>query len=160
MSDVVRAAIAAELAQLEQIVRTPTEPLRYGVDLKCRDDLTPRLDTLSSDSVEGIGQALYHRLTTRRTTLPDDPDYGLDVRRYLSMPTDALALRRAAGEIASECGKDDRVANVDVAVTAPSRSELRVEIVVEPADPELQTFELVITVTDGTTLLEAISGQQ
>lgn len=160
MADVVRDAIAAEITQLARIVRVPEGDLGYGVDLVCRDDLTPRLDELDPNGVAGIGQALYHRLTTRRTTLPDDPDYGLNVLRYLSLPTDTLSLRRYAGEIASECRKDDRVASADVTITMPTPKLMRITITVEPQDPELEAFSLIIAVTDGTALLEAINGQQ
>jgi phage baseplate assembly protein W len=156
VSDVVRDMIAAELALLELEVRAPEGNLGYGVDVVCRTDVTPRLDELDPFSVAGIGQALLHRLSTPRGKLPDDRDYGRDLQQYLSQPTDAVALRRYAGEISAECAKDDRVADADVTLTMSDAKNMRVQIVVEPRDPELSEFTLILAVTNGQTLLEDI----
>jgi hypothetical protein len=159
MSDPVRDSIATELAKLTTLVRAPVEPFARGVDLKCRNDLTPRLDEVDPNGLEGLGQDLYHRLTTDRTTRAiaiDAPDYGINVERFLSMPTDDAALASYEGQVAAECRKDDRVDRVEVTVTMQDSKNMRITILVDPLDPELTTFTLIIAVTSGGALLEAI----
>jgi len=157
MSDVVRDAIAAELAEVTRVARTPDAESGYGVDLVCAEDLTPSLDETPADSVLSLAQDLFHRITTPRGDLPDDPDYGTDVRQYLSAGMAPQDLTVAAGELASECRKDDRVRDVSVTLTAAG-SELSVAIAVTPADPALQPFKLIVAVTSGEALLQAIDG--
>jgi hypothetical protein len=156
MSDIVRDAIAASIASLTQIVRTPTPPLNRGVDLVCIDDLDPRMTETDPDSTESIAQDAYHRITTTRGTMPDDEDYGRDVRQYLSGTADNAAILLAQGDLAREIAKDDRVDDVQVNITVDGARSMRVQIVIEPANPALDSFEMVVTVTDGATLLEII----
>jgi hypothetical protein len=159
MNDVVRKMIAAETAKLAREVRTPTGELGYGVDLKCREDLSPRLDEIDPNGLEGIGQDLFHRITTDRNTgalAIDAPDYGINVARFLSMPTDQAALASYAGRVAAECRKDDRVDRVEVTVTMRDSKNMRITIIVDPLDPELTTFTLIVAITSGAVLLEAI----
>jgi hypothetical protein len=156
MADIVRDTIAAELAKVQQIVRTPTAATGYGVDLICTDDLTDRLDETDPDTIESLAQDLYHRITTPRGTLPDDPDYGEDVRAYLSQGMTQRDLLSMAGRIASECEKDDRVVKVEVTVIAPDLKTLNITIRVDPELPNLKPFVLIVVVTSGSALLEAI----
>ncbi len=157
--DVVRDALAAELASLgAAVATTPAAADGYGRDLVCFDDLTARLAETEPDGPEDLQQSAYHRITTRRGTVPDAPDYGRDVREYLHRATTRTQIEAAQGELANELRKDDRFAAVAVAITytAVTRT-MRVSVSITPANPQLQRFELLLVVTDAATILEAIS---
>jgi hypothetical protein len=158
MSQIVLALIAVETAKLTRLVETPTGDLAYGVDLWCVSDIKETLDEVTSESPLGMAQAAIRRLTTPRGGLPDDPDYGLDVRGYLNRGTSTGELRDAAGQIRAEVTKDDRVERATVTVTANTNaSELTITIVLTPVNPNVATFSLIIAVTSGAVILEAIS---
>lgn len=156
MSQTVRDAIAAELEGLARLVPTPTGELGYGRDLSCVEDITETLDEVDPFSVRGIGEAQIRRLTTPRGSLPDDPDYGLDVRSYANRGVPQSELRDLAGQIRSECLKDDRLDAVQVTVTMPAPSSLRIAITNTPVDVSLGQFSLVLAVASGTVLVEAL----
>ena len=154
--DVVRDFIAAELATFTKIASTPTTT-NYGIDLVCVSDLDPKLAETRDDTIESLAQDLFHRVTTERGTIIDDPDFGEDVLSYASRAIEPKDYASIAGRLASECRKDDRVSRVVVEVTQPNGpGSLYVLIDVTPADPRLVTFRLIIPVTDGEALLEAI----
>jgi hypothetical protein len=156
VSDVVRDAIDAEIASLVRLVRVPTAS-GFGVDLACIDDLDPRLSEVDPATTAGLAQDCYHRITTPRGSVPDSPDYGIDLRSYLSKPTTQRNLLAMAADIVSEIRKDDRVADALADVTATDPKTLAVVVRVTPADPDLLPFTLILAVTDGATLLQAIS---
>lgn len=157
MSTIVLDAIAEFTAALTREVRTPVEPLGYGTDLACTDELTPTCDEVDPFSVRAIGEALYRRITTARGTLPDDLDYGLDVRGFLNRGTTAGDLAQMAGQLRGELQKDDRVDRVSVQVTAPALDTLSVTILVTPVDPTIARFTLTLAVTSAQVLMEAIT---
>lgn len=157
MSEIVLAAIAADIATLTREVETPTGELGYGVDLSCSSDITELADEVDAFSVTGIIQATVRRLTTPRGSLPDDPDYGLDVRGYLNRGTSTTDLLSMAGEIRNEVTKDDRVARASITVASPSLDRLSISVLVTPADPALGPFTLTLAVTSGAVLLEAMA---
>jgi hypothetical protein len=159
VADLVRDAIAADLALLAREVREPEAPFGYGVDLVCVSDLDPRLATTDPTTTQSLAQDLFHRCTTARGTLPDDPDYGEAVQRYLSAGLTQRELISIAGRLASECQKDDRVAagGVNVTLTPDGISAFTVSITVEPADPDLVAFTLIMAVSNGEALLKAIA---
>ncbi len=79
----------------------------YGFDLSCVDDLDPMFPSVSGRTV--LVQAIARRLTTSRGGLFYDPDYGLDIRDWLSeglTPGKVLELEIA---IAAQCRRDQRV---------------------------------------------------
>lgn len=155
MTDPVRDAIAAAIAELPKLATTPSTT-RYGIDLVCVDDVDTRLSETSDDKLESLAQDLYHRVTTPRGALIDDPDYGDDVTAYLSgdaQPGDLISIE---GRLASECRKDDRVDRIVVTVTAPEPNTLHVELFVTPNDPDITSFTLILAVTNAAALLEAI----
>ncbi len=154
--DVVRDFIAAGLASMTRIATTPTTT-NYGIDLVCIADLDPKLAETRDDALESLAQDLFHRVTTERGVIVDDPDFGEDIASHASRALQSSDLDSIAGRLASECRKDDRVATVRVDVTQPSGpSSLHVEIFVTPQDSRLVSFRLIIPVTDGQAHLEAI----
>ena len=157
MSQIVLDSIAADIAELTRVVPVPTAPLGYGVDLSCVDDLTEDLAEVDPFSPVAIGEALLRRLTTPRGQLPDDPDYGFDIRGYCNRGVPVGELRSLAGQIRSEVTKDDRVEDATVTVTIPSLNSMTVAILVTPADPTLDTFTLTFSVQSGEATLQAIT---
>jgi hypothetical protein len=149
--------IAAEIATLEREVPVPVGALGYGTDLSCVTDVTEKLDEVDPNSVEGIQQGLIRRATTPRGSLPDDLNYGLNLRGYLNRGVTTQELRDLATQLRNEWRKDDRVIDVAVQVTS-SRTAIRVQAQVTPADPTLEPFALVFAVTaDGVELEETIT---
>jgi hypothetical protein len=156
MSAIVLDAITLSMAELVREVAEPTGDLFYGRDLSCVSDLTEDLAEVAADSTLGIAQAAVRRLTTARGGLPDDPDYGLDVRRFCNQGTPLAELRDLAGMIRVEVAKDDRIEDAIVGVSAPLNGELAIEVKIRPALPGVAPFSLTLAVTSGAVLMEAI----
>lgn len=157
MSAIVTSAIDEFIASLAREVPTPVEPFGYGSDLSCTDDLTPTCDEVDPFSARALAEALYRRITTARGSLPDDLDYGLDVRGFLNRGTTAGDLAQIAGQIRVELQKDDRVDRVSVQVTAPAIDTLSIAALVTPIDVNLGRFTLTLAVTSAQTIMEAIT---
>jgi len=73
----------------------------YGIDLVCWDDLDEAMS--EADSVCAY---VYRRITTRKGSLIDDPDWGIDVLEMLSGKADIASIR---AQIVAELSDDDRV---------------------------------------------------
>lgn len=157
MNATVQAAITAELDALEREFDAPVAPFGYGADLACTDDLTETMDEVHPLSTRALAEALYRRLDCPRGGLPDDPDYGIDLRSYLNRGVTTRELRDLAGKIRTELEKDDRVERAFVTLTpAPDGSSFRVEIAVTPIDARVGGFTLTAALVDGALLLEEI----
>lgn len=155
MADVVRDTIAAELALIERMVPTPAEPLGYGSDISCTDDLDP--DMREVEGLEVLVQALLRRQDCPRGALPDDPSYGISLSEYLNEGTTDADIRALASKIRGELRKDDRVDVVVVTVTPNADgSRLRIREVITPLDPRLGPFAMVLAVTSSSVVLEAM----
>lgn len=153
---IVATQIAAEIATLAREVAIPLPPLGYGTDLWCQDDIRE-----SAEDVTGrllLAQSNYRRVTTDRGSLPDDPDYGINVRSFLHVGMTDRDIAAAQGQIAQELEKDDRNERVTVEIVLTLATKaMRIRIFVEPAD-ESGDFEMVLAVTSADVLLEAIEG--
>lgn len=86
----------------------------YGIDTSCTDKLLPGV---LARGVQVVAEAIYRRLTTPRGMLLEDPDYGRDVREYLSMEMTPTNLARVPGEIRNEVMKDDRIESCELTST-------------------------------------------
>jgi hypothetical protein len=150
--------IAEGLAELEALVPAPVGELGYGVDLSCTTDVTPDFDEVDPNSYQGIGEAQFRRLITRRGLLVDDPDFGRDVRGLVNRGVTTRDLLDEAGQIKLECEKDDRIRRADVTLT-PEQGGKRIRITIRntPEDPRLAVFTLIMAVTSGQAMLEAIN---
>jgi hypothetical protein len=129
-----------------------TTAVGYGVDLVCIEDLDPALKVTNPFTTETLAQDCYHRITTRRGTLPDDADFGIDIAAFLHAPKTPADLKACEGQIATELQKDDRVREAFAVVTFDGR-KLSVSVRVTPEDPDASPFSLIIAVTDGAILL-------
>lgn len=157
MNATVADAIASYLEGLEQAVDTPVEPFGYGSDVSCVSDLDERMTELPGDSLLVLAQALARRLDCPRGALPDDPDYGIDLRGHCNRGVTTAEIRALAGQVRSELEKDDRVDRALVTVTpSPTGSSLRIEAAITPVDHRLGGFALTLAVTDAGLLLEEL----
>jgi phage baseplate assembly protein W len=158
MSAIVKAAIAEGIADLDRVVDTPVSPFGYGSDISCTTDLDPLMSEVDPFSIDAIRQAILRRLDTPRGQLPDDPNYGLDLKSELNRGVDVNTLRSLAGRLRSEIVKDDRVDSATVRV-APNAtgSRITVNIRVVPVDPNLGEFDATLAATSTEVILEAIS---
>jgi hypothetical protein len=96
-----------------------------GLDLSGVDDLSPQMTEVSGRL--GLIQSIARRLQTPNGGLFYDPDYGYDVRRFLS------AVVVNSGELASsveaEALKDERVAQATATVVfSASSSSLLIKL--------------------------------
>lgn|SRR5574337_242848 len=94
--------VAAQLATVD-----------FGQDIDASDDLNPFLQLL--DGLPNLGQALAHRLSTPRGSLPYDANYGYDVRELLNETMTPTRQAQLQVDIAGECRKDERVLAAQVA---------------------------------------------
>jgi hypothetical protein len=156
MADETRTLIAAGIAELTRVATTPPAPWLYGRDLVCADDLTPTLEETDPTTTASLAQDIYHRITTERGSLVDDPDFGEDVTGYLSTANTARALLSIAGRLEAEILKDDRVSTVVVELDG-NTTQLDITIVVTPQDATLVSFRMVLAVTSAAALLLEVS---
>jgi phage baseplate assembly protein W len=152
----VAAAYAAALLELVRANLPRASALGYGTDLVCLNDLDPHCAMLDAFGVEGIRQAVYHRLSTPRGLLVhDDPDYGFDLVGLLSRAVTVRDQRLAEAAIQNEVTKDDRITAARVDLKLLTARRMRVEILITPTDPAITDFSMVVHVENGASILEA-----
>jgi hypothetical protein len=132
MSDLVQSAITKGLAALTTTSTIPDAPLGFGSDLWCEDDLHPHMAEVSNSALV-IAQYAIRRLSTPPGTLPDDPEWGIDLSSYCNRPTTARELAMLEGEIESELIDDDRIEEVRAGVSC-SGETLSVRLRIIPVD--------------------------
>jgi hypothetical protein len=147
--------IASMTAELERIEDAPTGDLKYGRDLSCVSDLSPDFTEVDPASPLGMAQSSVRRLITPRGVLPDDADYGLDIRAYSNRGMTASELRDLAGQIRNELVKDDRVDTADASITQ-ERTSMSIFVQLTPVDPAVRQFTFTLSVTSTEVLLETI----
>ncbi len=155
---IVADVIAAEIAALTRVTLAPEGELGYGRDLSCVTDLTADAAEVEPDDPIAVAQACTRRLITPRGSVPDAPDYGLDLRGYCNRGVTASDLSALSGQITSELRKDDRVADAAavVSTTTAQDATLSVRVLITPADPATDDFAFTLSVTDSDVLLETI----
>jgi hypothetical protein len=150
--------IDASIAALTRTTTTPGAPFGYGADVSLASDLSPTLELVDPHSTRAIAEAILRRLDCPRGALPDDADYGIDLRSMCNRGITADEERALGGKIRAEVEKDDRIVAAVVRVTSTtstSEEALTVQIVVTPADSS-GTFELVLAATPAELLLEEL----
>jgi hypothetical protein len=156
MTDIVRSTLAILLTQTIRVSSTPIPPFGYGIDLVCQSALDPYLAETDPTTIESLSQDCFHRITTKRGSIVDAPDFGIDIRSILSTGQTPQALQALQGQIESELLKDDRVVAAVAVVTGAGTSYL-IKIAITPQDSRLAPFNLIVSVTDGDALLAAIN---
>lgn len=152
-------AIAAELALLERESPDPTPPLGWGVDIRCLTSVYPDLRETEPNSGEDVAEEVLRRLVTPRGSIPDDPDYGFDLRGVLNAALTIQFLQEVEARAQNEVLKDDRVETCLVQVVQSGTRELSVYVTITCKDPVTNPPRYVLTVTDGTAHYEAINGR-
>lgn len=153
MSAIVKAAIAASLAELETTSSIPSEPYGYGGDVWCEADVDPRWREIADDALV-LAQHCVRRLDTP-SGLPDDDEWGMSLHDYLNRPTTRRELYGLEGAIVAELVDDDRIDEVRATVEASADgSTLTVSLRITPMDPLVGEFALTVSVTDTGALLE------
>lgn len=157
MSLAVKTTIAIELAKLEQIVDFPVEPFGYGSDISCDSDVDPDVVEVGAFTTLALAQAIVRRLDTPRGSLPDDKDYGIDVRSYVNRGVVAEDIRQLAGQISNEVRKDDRVDTLIVTVQPSSTgTTLGIRLAVRPVDARIGGFTLTLSASSASIVIEEI----
>jgi hypothetical protein len=87
----------------------------YGLDLGDALDLDPMFAPVSGP--RAVLLAVARRFLTPRGALDYDPDFGLDVRDWLSAALDPREADALGRQLAAEAEKDERVRSAAVAVT-------------------------------------------
>jgi hypothetical protein len=108
-----------------------------------------------SNSALVIAQYAIRRLSTPPGSLPDDPEWGLDLSTYCNRPTTARELAALEGEVESELIDDDRLGEVRAHVSSTGEN-LSVRLRVIPVDAS-KSFTLTLSVSKIGTLIEEIS---
>lgn len=155
MSDVVRDAIAAALAEVEREYLPPATSPGYGTDISCVEDL--RADVGDVEGVRVLGESLARLVQTPRGSLADAPDRGIDLRGYLGRGTTLEQLRAIEGAVRAEWRRDDRVDEIDLRLVYDSASKTitgRARVVASSGE----SFDLVMRLTDSEVLVEAMYG--
>jgi len=149
MTDIVRSSIAEAILAAAAILDPPDPPLGYGSDLSCVEDLDPEMREVSGADVRSLAEALIRSIMTPRGSVPDAPDYGIDLRSYLHRPSTRTELLAIEGDIANEWGKDDRVSRFEVTIDVIENGRVPPGLGrVYPADPNLEPFSIVLDVPE------------
>jgi hypothetical protein len=158
MNQLMADVITIETAALVRVLVTPdpTADLGWGSDLDCADDIDDQASELSGDDIRVLQQAIYHRLSTARGTLPgeteDEQNFGIDLLDLVAVGMDQGQIAEVQARIAGELGKDDRWDNVLAIVEQTDDETIEVTITAETITGV--PFSAVIAVTDGETLLK------
>lgn len=122
----------APLSQLSQPPIDQPQEVHSGQDIDGIVDVGKSFAIASG--LRNIGNAMARRLMTPRGGLFYDPNYGLDLRNYLSAGNTPQQLAQLQSEIVSEVSKDERIENptVTVAINVPA-SKLTIAILTDTA---------------------------
>lgn len=127
-------------------------PGRFGTDIDAYFDV-PIVWGLAS-GLRNLGNQLARRLSTVLGTMPDDPNYGFDVRDFLNGGFTTAQLGQIQSGASRECLKDPRVQ--DCAAIFSWNSPLAAMTVTLQITTADGTFEFVLGVSDLTVeLLDA-----
>lgn len=160
MSDIVKDAIAAEIALIEPIVAHASAPFGYGSDISCAHDVDEGVRELDGFDPLVLAQAIARRLDCPRGALPDDPDYGISLRERVNVETTAADIRAMGGQIRGEVLKDDRVSALVVKVNpTPTGSSIGIVLEVTPFDARTGSFTLTLSASDAGVLIQAIDAK-
>jgi phage baseplate assembly protein W len=98
-----------------------------------------------TDDTRILAQALEMRLSTRRGTYFDDPEYGLDLEDFLLDGVTPARVARLGAEIGQEIEKEERVESASVTSTSTGE-KLAFSAEVKPSSGP--TFSLTISIQD------------
>jgi phage baseplate assembly protein W len=123
----------------------------FGQDIDASAGLNPYMRLIGG--LPNVGQALLHRLSTPRGSLPYDANYGYDVRELLNETMTPTRQAQAQVAIAGECRKDERVQACNVALNLTGTTLTLYINITTAAGP----FRLVLAVTAVSVQLLAVT---
>lgn len=123
-----------------------TKDLGLGTDWAIENDLEERIRLVTGR--ENLSLAVVRRLSTPRGGLFYDPDYGLDLRLWLSADFSLSDIQTMGAQIEDEVGKDERIQSVRATVLYDLSTE-RLEVTIDLVD-EVGPFQLVLGVSEVT----------
>lgn len=157
MSVLVKAAITEKLLALNATSTIPSAPFGYGSDIWGESDLSPQMEEISETALV-VAQYAVRRLGTPKGTLPDDPNWGIDLSTYCNRPTTWRELASLESEIESELLDDDRVDQVRAQVSSSGDGvSLSVRLLIVPEDPNSKSFTLTLSVSPIEILIEELA---
>jgi len=117
----------------------------FGVDLDCVTDISPQGSL--ARGIRNLANALLRRLITPRGGLFYDPDYGFDLRDYLSAGLTDAELQALSATVALELEKDERVKSALVTqLFIAAERRLQIRCIVTTQDPTAAPFALVLAI--------------
>ena len=120
----------------------------YGKDISCTDRYDPVGRYVSGS--QALMQAVYRRLTTPRGSVPRAPNYGLDLRSFMSIELTRAAMAAIPAQIEQEVLKDERIESVKVVIAAHDARSLTLTVTCSGA---LGPFRLTLVVSAVTVAL-------
>lgn len=152
INDMIRAVLAEQPAG-----PTPAQPDvdDFGSDLSCATDITADAAELAGDDPRIVAESDVRRLTTDRSTLPDDPDFGWNLEQLIQKPMTPAEVATVAGQVRGELIKDDRHETLNVWTTGQTTSNLIVHVRGTTAKGP---FRLVMAITDAGVAVKEIYG--
>jgi hypothetical protein len=117
----------------------------FGDDIACDpQEGIPATFEMASERT-ALVQAIVRRFQTRRGTLVDDPDYGLDLTDWVGKRTDTAQLFAWQQALQGEALKDERIQSARARMTLTPQGGLRFTLALGTA---LGPFVLTLQVGD------------
>lgn len=117
----------------------------FGDDIACDPETgIPATFELVSGRTTLV-QAILRRFQTRRGTLVDDPDYGLDLTDWVGKRTDTAQLLAWQQALQAEARKDQRVRSARARLTTLPSGVLRFTLALETSEGP---FSLTVQVSE------------
>jgi len=128
----------------------------FGVDFSTFRGSAPGLDPTFTEMLgdRGVVERVLRRWLTPRSSLPDLPNEGRDVRTYLQMRMSATNRARAKRELEAEARLEEGVASCTVTVE-PVGGGLKFTGAIRLQSG--RTYRTVVTATDLATTIDEIS---
>ncbi len=123
----------------------------FGIDVVATTDLDRYFNLVTGTQV--VGQAIARRVQTPQGSLPDDPDYGYDLRQWVHVGMGSSDIFQAEALTEAQCLQDERVNEVDVTITQDGEA-LTVTILVTLFNDVV--FDLVLAI--GSVTVEILQG--
>jgi len=128
----------------------------FGDDIACDPETgIPTTFEMATERT-ALVQAIVRRFQTRRGTLVDDPDYGLDVTDWVGKRTDTAQLFAWQQALQGEVLKDERIQSARARLTLTPQGGLRFTLALATAQGP---FLLTLQVSDLSIELLSVQGE-
>jgi phage baseplate assembly protein W len=124
------------------VAAAPAQDL--GTDVDARSGVPLRWSLVSGRA--NLANALARRFITARGSLPDDPEYGADLRDYLSSGLTPAGLSQLRGTIVAQAAAEKRIQSVDSVDFAFNQSSSALAVALGLSDAQ-GPFDLILAIT-------------